>query len=301
MTRKISSYFFIINPNAGVRTDVSAISRLIGHSFENYKTEISITKSKGHALHLAKKAKGKNFDCIVTVGGDGTINEILPEIVNSDIVLGIIPKGSGNGFARELGLDLFPYEACSHFPHLKKIKIDAGKINEHFFINAAGFGFDATVSTAFEKFALNGVRGQWPYPFLVFREYFRYKPYPTEITFDSTTLKVKPLLVAFSNSRQYGSGVKISPKARINDGFFDLTIVPAEKFHKLVLGVPSLYMGRIHKLDFIKTYKIKKALIESSHKILYQTDGEPKKPASVLKVEVLESAINLLVPAELEY
>ncbi len=301
MIKKISSYYFIINPNAGVKTDVPALSKLIKNSFKNYKTEIAATKKQGYALHLAKKAKEKKFDCIVIVGGDGTINEILPEIVNSDIALGIIPKGSGNGFARELGLDLFPYEACSHFPLLKQIKVDAGKINEHLFINAAGFGFDATVSTAFEKFARNGIRGQWPYPFLVFREYFKYKPYPIEITFDSTTLKIKPLLVAFSNSRQYGSGVKISPKAKINDGFFDLTIVPAEKFHKLVLGVPSLYMGKVHKLDFIKTYKIKKAFIKSPHKILYQTDGEPRKASSVLKVEVLESAINLLVPPELKY
>ncbi|HUT85870.1 MAG TPA: diacylglycerol kinase family protein [Elusimicrobiales bacterium] len=296
MTSKLSSYYFIINPNAGIKTNASALSELIKTQFKDYKIDIGITKKQGHAISLARRAKEKKFQCIVVVGGDGTINEILPEMVNSDVTLGIIPKGSGNGFARELGLKLYPYLACKELPNLKPLTIDAGKVNDNYFINAAGVGFDASVGNAFEKFTEGGTRGRWPYFFIVLKQYLTYKPAPMKIQFDSTQMITTPLLIAFSNSKQYGSDVKISPKAKINDGFFDLTIVPYEKFHKLLMGVPSLWKGKVNEVKFVKSYKIKKAHIKSKKEILYHTDGEIRKSSGTLDVEVVEKALKILVP-----
>ena len=141
--------------------------------------------------------------------------------------MGIIPKGSANGFAREFGIPLDPRQACETLLQSKTISIDVGKINEEYFFSVAGLGFDAQVGYAYNHAQKGGRRGRLPYFTLGIKEYFSYVPCAMNVSLGAKERRLTPFLIAIANCKQYGIGAKIAPKAVVNDGFLNLCHCPS--------------------------------------------------------------------------
>lgn len=169
---------FIINPNSGKRRRPGELADLARSVFADAgkSVEVHITKAAGHARELAAEAVSRGCEGVIVAGGDGTINEALASMANTGKWLGIIARGSGNGFARELGLPLDEAEAVRRIAAMRPFDMDLGLANGEHFINAAGVGLDALIGHAFDRFGKKGPRGLLPYFLLAMKEYLHYQP-----------------------------------------------------------------------------------------------------------------------------
>jgi YegS/Rv2252/BmrU family lipid kinase len=289
---------FILNPVAGSKKDPSFFAKLIDQFCRENKIEYILSKTErpGHGRILAEEALKKGFQCVVAIGGDGTINEIARALLGTQIPLGIIPKGSGNGFAREFGIPLDPRQACETLLQSKAISIDVGKINEEYFFNVAGLGFDAQVGYAYNQAQKGGRRGRLPYFFLGIKEYFSYVPSAMNLSLGGKERRLTPFLIAIANCKQYGIGAKIAPKAVVNDGFLNLSIVHQAPWYQYLWHLPKVFTGNFDQAPFLETVLTKEVTIAPEKKVPYHIDGEIRFGGGTLVVRIEPAAVTLKVP-----
>ena len=284
---------FIINPISGVGKQ-KVIKKLIDIHLDKdqFKVEIKYTERAKHAIEITQNNADK-FDIIVAVGGDGSVNEIGKSLINSNTTLAIIPTGSGNGLARDLHIPMQIKKALSLINEGKTKSIDTIKINDNYFLGTAGVGFDAYISWKFDA-ALT--RGILTYIKVAFKGFWTYKSSDYTVFYDGkeTTIK-KGLLVTFSNSKQYGNNIFISPKSKIDDGLVKLIIV--KKFPFIYLPVFGYYLlsQQIDKFKFTEEISSKKITLTNPTNEVH-LDGEPIKMNTKLEVEVIPQSLNIIVP-----
>ncbi|MFQ5583150.1 MAG: diacylglycerol/lipid kinase family protein, partial [Calditrichia bacterium] len=240
---------FIINPISGAIRRPDRIIQMINEFWKNSGIDYSVKKTnhRGHAIELAKKAVAEGIDMVVAVGGDGTINEIGRGLSGSDTALGVVPAGSGNGFARNFDIPLRPDDAVKALTNPRFRRIDVGKINGHHFFNVAGIGLDAEISAHFDKF---GIRGPLPYFYVGIREFLRYEPETIEIYLnEEKKIECKPLILSFANAPQYGNGAIIAPNAKPDDGLLDVCILYPLSSGKALVNIKRLFDGTVDKID----------------------------------------------------
>ena len=213
----------IINPISGVGSK-RKIPKMIEEMClrSHCSLNITFTEYAGHASELTKQAIKDGVHYIIAVGGDGTVNEIARAMIHSDAVLGIVPKGSGNGLARELHIPMEIRRAVDLISKGHVTTIDCCRANGRVFFCTCGVGFDAAVR---QKFANEKRRGSLTYIKNTVEEYLSYKPEPYELQVDNQTIKEKAFLVACANASQYGNNAFIAPHANIQDGQMDVTIL----------------------------------------------------------------------------
>lgn len=290
-------YQFIVNPSAGqgnYKWIVHDIQKVLKR--HNIQYNITVSKYKGEATLLANEAS-KDYDVIVAVGGDGTINEVANGLIGTQSILGIIPVGTGNGFAREFGIPLNIKKACKILVEGQQRLIDIGKAGERFFIATAGLGFDALIA----KFAgkmLGPFRGMWLYFFAGMLAFNKYSPPLVRIKLDSDEIDIKPFVVAIANTRLYGGRALIAPDARPDDGFFDVCVVNMMKSRRIILNLPKLFKGHHTRLSEVKMYKSKNVSVYSSEPVPIHVDGEPIDTYSEIKFVVIPKALKVLTPKE---
>ncbi len=286
------SYWFIINPTSGCRHDVEQLTGIIQTLFIEQKYQIKFTEYPGHATELAAEAVNLHIDIVAFAGGDGTLNETASGLVHSNTALGIIPRGSGNGFARSLGIPLETKQALELLLHPNIVTIDAAQVNEEYFFGVAGVGFDALVSSAFQNF---GHRGPLPYFYIGVREFLKYAFPEIYIETEEQTFKVNPLTVTIANTSQYGNGARIAPAADFTDGLLDICVIKKFSFFKGLSGVRSLFNGKIANNDFYQTFRSSRIkIINGNPQGLYHTDGEPKAGGNELDISVLPKALRVV-------
>ena len=282
----------IINPSAGKHKNLKLLEKDIKKFFP--QAEIIYTKYAGNAKELALEASQKNYETVIAVGGDGTINEITQGLVNSETALGIIPCGSGNGFARLIKMPLKDNLKCLEIikqNHTKKI--DVGLANDEYFLNVAGIGFDALVA---HKFATSKRRGKLPYFKIGLKEFFNYHPTKYNLIFeDGKTRKITPLCVAFANGTQYGSNFFIAPKAELDDGLLDMVLIKPTNILKMLLGLPNFLKDGLSPIKLTETQKIKGVEITSQAPFYYHIDGEPREcKEGTLKISVRQKCLKII-------
>ena len=286
---------FIINPNAGKHKNLKMLESDIKKLFS--QAEIIYTKCAGHAKELASEAAQKNYGTAVAVGGDGTINEVTQGLVNSNTAIGIIPCGSGNGFARLIKMPLKNTLKCLEIikqNHTKKI--DVGLANNEYFLNVAGFGFDALIA---HKFATSKRRGKLPYFKIGVKEFFNFRAEKYNLIFDDgKTRKISPLCAAFANGKQYGSNFFIAPKAVFDDGLLDMVIIKPTNIFKMFLGLPNFLKDGLSPIKLTEAQKIKGVKITSQTPFYYHIDGEPRKAQNMLEIAILPKSLNIISPEE---
>ena len=228
---------FIINPIAGTGKQ-KGIEQIIKKNIKDY--EIFYTHKKGDAETISKSAIEKGIKTIIAVGGDGTVNECVKAIVSSNNMsasteLGVIPCGSGNGFAYHIGMKKNIEQAIKQLKNTRSEWVDTCSINGIPFINVAGIGFDAHIA---KLFSTRKKRGFINYLMLILKE-LNYKCQNYHITYDPVDeypMLFKPnknivdgtitsYMIAFANSSQYGNNVKICPTADIKDGILNLSLI----------------------------------------------------------------------------
>lgn len=282
----------VVNPIAGVGKHKRNIVKLTSEYFSQKCHEITLkeTTRRGEATDFAQQAVDKNTDIVVVVGGDGTVNEVGSGLVNSDVTMGIIPCGSGNGFARSLNIPQNVEQACRLILEGNICSIDVGKANERYFFLVAGVGFDAKVGKRFDDYPN---RGAVSYFYVGAKEFFVYKPEWVRISFDSKKFESNPFLIAVANGQQYGNGAIIAPDAKLNDGLFDISIVHQLSFFQLIGALPKLFNGQIKKFPDAEFHKSETVCIERKTPGLVNIDGEPVVESPVVECSVLPNALKV--------
>ncbi len=287
---------FIVNPISGINRKPKKIVKNIHEIWSTSRIpyEVVFTEKRGHATDLAREAVDKNFDLVIAVGGDGTVNEIGRGLVATDVVLGVIPAGSGNGFARNFDIPLNQRTAIRMLLSPKTQKIDVGKINSHYFFNVAGLGLDAIISANFEHF---GMRGPLPYFMVGFWEFFKFKPEKIHLIFDHRNLEVFPLLLSIANAPQYGNGAIIAPTARPDDGLLDFCILRPLNAFQAIRRLPMLFNGTIHQFEGMEIIQAQHALIKRAAAGYIHTDGDPYLEDASMEITTLPRSLTIAVPA----
>ncbi len=176
---------------------------------------MSSREGVGSAGGLAREMIEEGATSLVAWGGDGTVNEVASEAVRSGLVFGIVPGGSGNGLARELGIERRPADALRTALQGAERTIDAGEIAGRLFFNVAGLGFDAYLAKIFNTFERRGLQN---YIRSSLRELLSYDPAHYTVRAGNETLSQRAFVIAIANSRQYGNGAVIAPRAKLDDG-----------------------------------------------------------------------------------
>ncbi len=283
---------FIINPSAGKHKNLKTLEKDIKKIFP--QAEIIYTKYAGHAKELALEAAQKNYKTTVAVGGDGTINEVTQGLVNSQTALGIIPCGSGNGFARLIKMPLKDNLKCLEIIKQNNTKkIDVGLANNEYFLNVAGFGLDAIVA---HKFATSKRRGKLPYFKIGVTEFFNFHAEKYDLIFDDgKKIEITPLCAAFANGTQYGSNFFIAPEAKLDDGFLDMVLIKPTNIFKMLLGLPNFLKDGLSPVKLTETQKVKSVKIIGKEPFYYHIDGEPRKTQNSLEIAIQSKSLTIIL------
>jgi diacylglycerol kinase (ATP) len=287
----------IINPISGAGADPAVASwrvdTLRGEARRRgLQIDIHLTERGGHARELAADAVARGARQLVVWGGDGTINEAGSVLIGTDVPLGIVPAGSGNGLAAVLNVPRQPLEAIAVAFDGRTRTIDAGTMAGRAFFNIAGVGFDARVARLFNQRAA-GSRGGWPYIVIGVREGCTYCAADYELELDGTPLRSRALLVSFANGREYGIGARIAPQALIDDGLLEATIVEERRLISRFWDARHLALGTANRAPGVKVVQVKEAVIRAAGEIEFHVDGEPGTAREEVKVRVVPGALRV--------
>ena len=287
---------FIINPHSG-RKKFPDLENSIVKSCKQFSVEfaISATERAGHATEMAKEAVQQNFDLVFAVGGDGTVNEIAKGLIHSKVTMGIIPKGSGNGLARHLGIPQKPERALTLLQSGKKILMDTVSVNGEVSVNVSGIGFDGHIATLFGK---SGKRGLREYVSLAAAEFRKFKKFPVAGKIDGSSYEGEAFILAFANSSQFGNNATVSPTASVCDQLMDICVIKKVPLLQALGFAGKMFTRRMHKSAFVKIIKAKKASFAFPGIMPYHIDGDGKEPISQFSIEVIPSSLKILAPSE---
>src|SRR5665647_229096 len=263
---------------------------------DNIELDIEFTKYPKHAIALAKAARDK-YDLIIAAGGDGTINEVINGMANSKATLVIIPFGSTNVLASELGIPDNPEEAAELITKGKKIKMDLGYAEtskeSRYFSMMLGVGpFAQVIKDMTPKFKKRW--GRLAYPFGIIKLLFRYKWHEIYVKHkvDSTGY-----FVIMANIKYYAGEYEIADKANIRDGLLDLVVINRKNPWDIIVLIFSFTIGKLNKYLRKEYYQTKEADIYSHHKMQIQVDGEVLGIAPV-KVKIIPKALNVIAGSQ---
>ncbi len=285
---------FIVNPVSGGKNKkkiVEAILKQIDRTI--FQPEIIYTKKEGEATLLAKEC---NSEVVVAVGGDGTINEVAKGIAGTSKVLGVIPCGSGDGFARHLGIKRNCRKAISVINRKCVESVDYALLNNEPFICTTGVGIDAL--TAF-KFACTTKRGVWNYVLCALKVWRTFTPDTYKISIDNEVIEQKAAIITIANIGQWGNNAKIAPLASVTDGLLDVSIVLPFKSYNIPSLVVRLMGGCLNKSKKVKMFKGKKITILREKEGAAHCDGNPFIAGKELVTEVVAGGIKVIVPRPL--
>lgn len=283
---------FIVNPIAGTKTK-NRLSKLIRESLDSrlFSPTLVVTEYAGHATQLAEHFALEGYYAVVAVGGDGTVNEVATALVGTNTALGIIPNGSGNGFARHLDISTRMNRALEMLNYSETIHVDYATVNDIPFFSTFGIGFDAVVA---QEFA-NSSRGFKGYIQSIFKDLFQYQAETYQLIGDGIEMTTKAFLVNFANAGQWGYDAYIAPKASIQDGWLDVAIIsefPIAAAPGLAL---SLFTKDIDENLHMNTLRIKEMTLTRETDGVVHIDGTPTQMGKELHVKVVEDGLKVLV------
>ena len=283
---------FIINPISGGHNKAKLIDN-IPKILNSTQFEISIicTEYAGHAQEIAQRAVEEHIDIVCAVGGDGTINEVASQLVNTKVALAIIPCGSGNGLARDLKIPL-PYKKALQQINLLKIKqIDVGVCNNLYFFSLTGAGFDAKVAYDFNQGKKRKFLG---YLWAILKDFFIAKEQYYEIELDNEKITGNYFFITIANCSQWGYNVKVAPHAQLNDGEFSVVLCQKPSFFSIIPFGCKILVGKIHTSKFVSIYTSKKITLFSKQNFFYHIDGDAKGVSQQIEVRILHKQLNIV-------
>jgi len=296
----------IVNPTAGAgRTakkwpQIKGLLNHIGLRFDH-----DLTEAPGHAIELAKAAANKGYELVVSVGGDGTINEVVNGLYNAgsigDVTMGIISTGTGSDYIRTIGVPRQHQEACKHLMHPRQLEVDLGVAEyasngqtvKRLFVNFAGLGFDAAVVKATtQKFkALGSVPS---YLAGLLTTLLSYENKGVSLKLDGKTYESKVCDIMMSNGKYGGGSMLIAPHADPTDGLLDVLVIDDISKPDLIRSLPRIYKGTHLSHPKVTTRRAREIEVRSSQKIPVQADGELLGETPV-RFYVLPATLNVAI------
>lgn len=291
---ELKKILFIINPISGVGKK-NIIPPLIEKHLDKTKFSYSIsyTEHRGHGKEIALQQK-QNYDAIVAVGGDGSVNEIGGALVGSNCALAIIPCGSGNGLARHAKIPLKYDKAIERINQFNIQRIDAGKVNDKIFLGTCGFGFDALIAKKFDEYHKRGFAS---YVKLVLREFKNYKSNTYSFQLDGKTFERKALMCSVANSSQFGNGFTISPLSDLQDGKFELIFLEQIGLFRFPFLARKFFNGTIHQSKHFESFSFNSDLtisVQESGQTFLHVDGEPAESALNFQISIIPKGLHLI-------
>jgi diacylglycerol kinase (ATP) len=289
------SLLFIVNPIAGkgkAKHLIPIIEKICRE--KEVEFEIKLTSEPKDGTTLGKWAVEKGFKRIVSVGGDGTLNEIVNGIAGSEVALGVIPGGSGNDFLRTIDVHREIEEVISGVIDGEARLVDLGRCNGRYFINVGSAGFDAEVAYGTQQ-VRRLFSGTTAYIVAALKTIFTYSGTQMRINVDDKIIEEKTLLIAIANGRYYGGGILPAPDADVEDGFFDICHVKKLWRPKIFVLMPKYIKGRHGDLKEVTFLRGKKIRIEAECPMAINLDGEIIRD-SVVDFEMIEKGIRVIFP-----
>lgn len=294
MKSEFNKVLFIINKHAG-RGHHPGTERTIVNTCRQYAIGCTIrhTQGPGHAAELASEAAAsREYGHVVAVGGDGTVNEVAQGLLHTPLVMGILPRGSGNGLARHLRIPMQPTAALRELLHGRVIAIDTFEINGRLSLNVSGIGFDGHIANLF---AGEKKRGLAKYAQHVAREFGSFRSFTAGITHAASTRNETAFIIAIANSSQYGNNARIAPAASVCDGMLDISIVEKIPFFRWDI-LFDIFQGRIDRTRFCRTIEADRVDIRLPEPMPYHVDGEGCGKNDRFTARILPASIRMIVP-----
>ncbi|MDW7740132.1 MAG: diacylglycerol kinase family lipid kinase [Bacillota bacterium] len=287
---------FIVNAEAGggkAGRVWQQIEQLLNEAGQRYT--VYFTDRPGDGTILAAKSVKKGAELVVAVGGDGSLREVVNGIDLGKIILGILPLGTGNGFRRSTGIPGRWQEALYGLNSWEPQNVDIGSINETFFLNVVGIGFDAAVAEmASHKYRF--IKGYMAYLAAFFNELLHFEHFAAELSCDGQILKEdNTLLVVIANGRFYGGALSIAPNASITDGNLDLLLVKGKTNPETTVIAVKALMKKHLTHDGVLSMVGKEITVGADHPVLVHVDGEVIGNLPV-RIKVHPKALKLLTP-----
>ena len=291
---QLKKILFVINPKAGVKARINiaeSINKwLDGKALAEflYWENASFDISKA----VTEKIKKENFDAVVAVGGDGTVNNVARALINTNIPFGILPLGSGNGLARHLKISMNLQKAINVIIDGNAKLIDYCTINNVQFFCTSGVGFDAHIG---QLFANSIKRGFKTYTKIVFSEFKKYKAEKYKIIADGKEINTEAFLITIANANQYGNNAFISPLSNISDGLMDVVILKPFNLIYSPLIVSRLFLKKMHNSKFVQTFKAKNVIIYRNEQKPIHFDGEPYIMGKELIFKIFRNSLKAII------
>jgi YegS/Rv2252/BmrU family lipid kinase len=299
MTMHAASHVLVlINPDSGpddnhVAEAIDGIRKAWEVPGTALKFQFTSSGDDGH--RKAKAALDAGIDTILAVGGDGVVNSLGTAMMGSPARLGVIPAGSGNGFARHFGIPLGPHEAATRLKRGRVLQIDVGRVNQTPFIVTASFAWEVDVLT---EYVARSVRGILPYVFAAVHGAFTHTPQAVVLTVDDAErICIKnPLLCTVANLTQYGGGMKIAPSAQPDDGRLELVYMQRDEFPNLINRLPDVIDGKADSIPELNTRSFSKLRVKRNESAAIQLDGELIEADAILDIDVVPVGLRILIP-----
>jgi diacylglycerol kinase (ATP) len=303
-----SEWLVIVNPNAGNgkgKKDWTAISSLLTGA--GFQYTVKFTERKGQAIDFTLEGITAGFRNIITVGGDGTLNEVVNGVfsnnicLTTEISLGLIPVGTGNDWGRMFGIPLNYEKAIRIIADNKKMVHDVGLIsyfigseryNRHF-INIAGLGFESVVVRRTNIQKDKGRGGKLIYLYSLLMSLLSYKNTEAEVVIDNVKLNADVFSINVGNGRYCGGGMRQTPNALPDDGLLDVTIINGMGKLEIIRNLRILYDGTILSHPKIDGYKCRNLKVSSDSILYAEADGESLGHTPV-EFKIIPASINVI-------
>ncbi len=284
-----SKALFILNPFAGI----PPVKYIISKELKRRRSELAYYKSLSiDESGTLIKQNFDRYDIFVAAGGDGTVHTVASELIGTDKSLGVLPIGSGNGFAKELGFKPVLSSLLRDIEKNESILIDVIEINDQLCLNVAGIGLDSFVAHSFDRLR---TRGFWAYVWITMKNYLTLKPFRINIEIEGEwTLSEDLFLLTVANTRQFGNNAFIAPGAVPNDGKLDLVLIRPFPKYLAPVFIFRLFTKTINRSKYVRTLKTNKMVTISSEETRYHIDGEPVKIPGKAVIKIRKNALKVL-------
>lgn len=282
----------IVNPSAGggrALRMLPRVERRLARSGVAYHLER--TRDIDHARELAIAAAAAG-EVAVAFGGDGLVGAIAGALAGSDGILGVLPGGRGNDFARAIGIPRSPVAACAVLEGAREQRIDLGAVGERRFAGIASCGFDSDANRIANETRFSGSA---VYAYAALRAIAAWQPATFQVEIDGVASEHTGYNVAVANGAAYGGGMYLAPDAQLDDGRFDVVTISAVSKLRFLSQLPKVFKGTHVRNPEVTVRRGREVLIDADRPFTLYADGDPigELPATV---RTLPGAVRMLVP-----
>lgn len=284
----------LVNPTAGkgrgAHYSVPVAERLSGAGFD---VQVLVGDDGVDALRLAREAVAREVQALVVVGGDGMVHIGFNAVAGTSVPLGLVPAGSGNDYARMVGLPVHePVAATDHIIGDEPVPVDAGLAGDEWFGCVLSAGFDSMVNERANR--MRWPKGHARYDISMLMELGVFKPLPFRLVVDGREIQTEAMLVAVGNAASYGGGMRVCPGARLDDGRFYVTVLNRISKPEFLRVFPRVYKGTHIEHPAVSVYEASELTLEAPGVVAY-ADGERITPLP-LRVRTVPAAVQMLCP-----